>query len=87
MVEQNKRVMGYRSFVNQYRRSHRLAPFSARAHAHHQLLFPDVSEDWRPPAELEAFLAAGDPPVYVGVGSMAVRALYEPPEKTSRARR
>jgi UDP:flavonoid glycosyltransferase YjiC (YdhE family) len=25
---------------------------------------------WRPPAELEAFLAAGPPPVYVGFGSM-----------------
>jgi UDP:flavonoid glycosyltransferase YjiC (YdhE family) len=30
-------------------------------------------EDWQPPAALEAFLAAGRPPVYVGFGSMAGR--------------
>jgi len=35
--------------------------------------FLDPPEDWRPPAELEAFLAAGAPPVYVGFGSMSSR--------------
>lgn len=29
--------------------------------------------EWQPPAGLEAFLAAGDPPVYVGFGSMSGR--------------
>lgn len=33
--------------------------------------FLDRQDDWQPSAELEAFLAAGDPPVYVGFGSMA----------------
>ncbi|MCV0393839.1 MAG: glycosyltransferase [Rhizobiaceae bacterium] len=32
--------------------------------------FLDEGEDYTPPADLEAFLAAGDPPVYVGFGSM-----------------
>jgi UDP:flavonoid glycosyltransferase YjiC (YdhE family) len=32
------------------------------------VLEPDAA--WRPPAELETFLAAGPPPVYVGFGSM-----------------
>jgi len=35
--------------------------------------FLDQLETWEPPAELEQFLAAGDPPVYVGFGSMARR--------------
>lgn len=35
--------------------------------------FQDAALDWRPPAELEAFLAGGEPPVYVGFGSMAGR--------------
>jgi sterol 3beta-glucosyltransferase len=35
--------------------------------------FLDRLENWTPPAELEAFLAAGPPPVYVGFGSMAGR--------------
>jgi UDP:flavonoid glycosyltransferase YjiC (YdhE family) len=35
--------------------------------------FPDTHTRWRPPAELETFLNAGDPPVYVGFGSMAGR--------------
>ena len=34
---------------------------------------PDASMEWKPPAQLEAFLSAGDPPVYVGFGSMAGR--------------
>lgn len=32
--------------------------------------FLDAPEGWRPDAELEAFLAAGRPPVYLGFGSM-----------------
>ncbi len=35
--------------------------------------FLDAQSDWRPPAELTAFLAAGEPPVYIGFGSMAGR--------------
>ncbi|MCA9882105.1 MAG: glycosyltransferase family 1 protein [Anaerolineae bacterium] len=31
------------------------------------------SQDWQPPADLQAFLDAGEPPVYVGFGSMAGR--------------
>ncbi len=33
--------------------------------------FLEREADWRPSAELEAFLAAGPPPVYIGFGSMA----------------
>ncbi len=36
-------------------------------------LFLDSYADWQPSAELRAFLAAGDPPVYIGFGSMAGR--------------
>lgn len=32
--------------------------------------FQDLAEDWQPPADLAAFLAAGPPPVYIGFGSM-----------------
>jgi sterol 3beta-glucosyltransferase len=35
--------------------------------------FLDGPGDWQPPAELVDFLDAGDPPVYVGFGSMAGR--------------
>jgi UDP:flavonoid glycosyltransferase YjiC (YdhE family) len=35
--------------------------------------FPDADPDWTPPAGLESFLAAGEPPVYVGLGSMSGR--------------
>jgi sterol 3beta-glucosyltransferase len=34
---------------------------------------PSAQADWTPPAELESFLAAGEPPVYVGFGSMSGR--------------
>lgn len=34
-------------------------------------LFPDTLSAWQPSAELTAFLEAGDPPVYIGFGSMA----------------
>ncbi|HSB03537.1 MAG TPA: glycosyltransferase [Anaerolineales bacterium] len=33
--------------------------------------FADNNTEWRPTPELEAFLDAGDPPVYIGFGSMA----------------
>lgn len=36
-------------------------------------LFLDNEAHWQPPAALEAFLAAGAPPVYVGFGSMPSR--------------
>ncbi|MCC6613019.1 MAG: glycosyltransferase family 1 protein [Anaerolineae bacterium] len=42
--------------------------------------FLDRANDWQPSAELQAFLDAGDPPVYVGFGSMAGRN----PEKLAR---
>jgi UDP:flavonoid glycosyltransferase YjiC (YdhE family) len=35
--------------------------------------FLDTQADWQPSSELEAFLEAGDPPVYIGFGSMAGR--------------
>lgn len=35
--------------------------------------FLDAETNWQPPAELQTFLAAGDPPVYIGFGSMAGR--------------
>jgi UDP:flavonoid glycosyltransferase YjiC (YdhE family) len=35
--------------------------------------FLDAQVDWQPPSELKAFLQAGDPPVYIGFGSMAGR--------------
>ena len=33
--------------------------------------FPDSQTDWKPEAELKSFLDSGDPPVYVGFGSMS----------------
>jgi sterol 3beta-glucosyltransferase len=33
--------------------------------------FLDAAEDWTPPADLLTFLDAGDPPVYIGFGSMS----------------
>jgi UDP:flavonoid glycosyltransferase YjiC (YdhE family) len=39
--------------------------------------FPDIPSDWKPSPELKAFLEGGDPPVYIGFGSMAGRS----PEK------
>lgn len=35
--------------------------------------FLDTHSDWQPPSELKAFLEAGEPPVYIGFGSMAGR--------------
>ncbi|NMC12259.1 MAG: glycosyltransferase family 1 protein [Chloroflexi bacterium] len=34
-------------------------------------LFPDNANTWQPSAELTAFLESGEPPVYIGFGSMA----------------
>lgn len=42
--------------------------------------FLDAADGWSPPAGLEAFLAAGPAPVYVGFGSMSAR----DPEATTR---
>ncbi len=42
--------------------------------------FLEAEADWQPPSELRAFLAAGDPPVSVGFGSMVNR----DPEATTR---
>lgn len=36
-------------------------------------LFLDTHSDWQPSSELQEFLDAGDPPVYIGFGSMAGR--------------
>lgn len=35
--------------------------------------FDEAQTDWQPPADLQAFLAQGEPPVYIGFGSMAGR--------------
>lgn len=35
--------------------------------------FPDAYSKWQPSAALKVFLEAGDPPVYIGFGSMAGR--------------
>ncbi|WP_225997522.1 glycosyltransferase [Myceligenerans pegani] len=43
--------------------------------------FVDDASDWTPPQELADFLDAGEPPVYVGFGSMAGR----DPERITRA--
>ena len=36
-------------------------------------LFLDAQTDWQPPPALQAFLDVGEPPVYIGFGSMAGR--------------
>jgi sterol 3beta-glucosyltransferase len=36
-------------------------------------LFLDTPAEWQPSSELQAFLDAGSPPVYIGFGSMAGR--------------
>lgn len=35
--------------------------------------FLDEADNWQPPCELQAFLKAGPPPIYVGFGSMQTR--------------
>ena len=46
--------------------------------------FLDTQADWQPSPELEAFLDAGDPPVYIGFGSMAVATRNGLPNSPSR---
>jgi sterol 3beta-glucosyltransferase len=40
-------------------------------------LFLESGSDWTPPPDLDRFLAMGDPPVYIGFGSMAGRSPEE----------
>lgn len=47
--------------------------------------FLDAHEDWMPPEDLLEFLNAGDPPVYVGFGSMGNRNPAEAAEITLQA--
>ena len=91
----------YRPFVNDFRRSLGLKPYTAVSFyramksaptlgAYSPSIIPhpadwpasvhvtgyfflDTQADWQPSPELEAFLAAGEPPVYIGFGSMAGR--------------
>ena len=93
--------MWYRPFVNEFRRSLGLAPYSGASfyrglkstpmlsayspsiiphpadwpdHIHVTgYFFLDSTANWQPPPELEAFLESGEPPVYIGFGSMAGR--------------
>jgi len=56
--------------------SPRIIPHPADWPAHIHVtgyLFLDATADWQPSPELQAFLAAGAPPVYIGFGSMAGR--------------
>jgi UDP:flavonoid glycosyltransferase YjiC (YdhE family) len=39
--------------------------------------FLDLQTNWKPPRDLEAFLNAGPPPIYVGFGSMSTRSSGE----------
>ncbi len=55
------------------------ADWDASAHVTGYWWLDDLN-DWQPPADLQAFLNAGDAPVYVGFGSM----IAESPEKTTR---
>ena len=59
-----------------YGYSAHVAPRPADWPAHHDLSgywFLDAPPNWRPPADLSAFLADGPPPVAVGFGSMGNR--------------
>jgi UDP:flavonoid glycosyltransferase YjiC (YdhE family) len=47
--------------------------------------FLDHPADWQPPADLQDFLTSGDPPVYVGFGSMPDRNAAEITEITIEA--
>ena len=56
--------------------SPRIIPHPADWPAHGHVtgyLFLDSQAGWQPSSELKAFLEAGDPPVYIGFGSMAGR--------------
>ena len=98
----------YRPFVNDFRKSLELAPYTAARFyqalrstpmlgAYSPTIIPrpadwpndfyvtgyfflDTLTDWQPSPELKAFLEAGDPPVYIGFGSMAGRS----PEKLAK---
>ncbi len=48
------------------------ADWPSRAHVT-GYFFLDAASDWKPAPGLEAFLEAGDPPVYIGFGSMSTR--------------
>ncbi|NDJ36539.1 MAG: glycosyltransferase family 1 protein, partial [Chloroflexi bacterium] len=51
------------------------------AHAHIPgYWFLDARDDWQPPTDLVAFIEGGDPPVYIGFGSLS----GENPEETTR---
>ena len=56
-------------------------PRPADWQAHHRLTgFLFYDDDWHPPADLGEFILAGEPPVYIGFGSMHDRH----PEETTR---
>lgn len=91
----------YRPFVNAFRQTLGLTPYSAvrfhdalrstptlsaysagiiprpadwpESHFLTGAFFLDPRDDWQPSPELTAFLAGGEPPVYIGFGSMAGR--------------
>lgn len=95
----------YKPFVNEFRGSLGLAPYSGVSFARmlhgtpmlgaysptvipHPpdwpdsvhitgYLFLDSHSGWQPPPDLDRFLNAGDPPVYIGFGSMAGRSPEE----------
>jgi sterol 3beta-glucosyltransferase len=59
-----------------YGYSRHVLPRPADWPAEHQVTgywFLDAPDDWTPPPDLAAFLAAGEPPVYIGFGSMGSR--------------
>jgi UDP:flavonoid glycosyltransferase YjiC (YdhE family) len=66
--------MIYRGFhPTLYGVSPQVYPKPADYPAHHHITgywFLDCDPAWEPPAALEDFLAAGDPPIYFGLGSM-----------------
>ncbi len=47
--------------------------------------FLDKQENWQPPADLTSFLESGDPPVYIGFGSMRTRNPEETAETVIKA--
>jgi sterol 3beta-glucosyltransferase len=71
---------GYTDFFHALRSTPMLSAYSTHVIPHPMdwpatvhitgYLFPDGIPDWQPPPDLTAFLDAGDPPVYVGFGSM-----------------
>lgn len=60
--------------------SRHVVPHAPDWHPHIQTAgywFLDESRDWHAPPDLEAFLAAGSPPVYIGFGSMSATAPHD----------